>query len=130
MHNLPLYVDLLFKYRSKTNTSKETITKDHEFNIFQNGYLSRLGPYVSPIIPVGFRDWLSQRMTASLRASGPNVTYSDTVFGGVTVRVFADKQEGKDAAKRPAIVFYHGGGWSGGSVGKCHWYGVHSTLVW
>ncbi|XP_030828809.1 neutral cholesterol ester hydrolase 1-like [Strongylocentrotus purpuratus] len=48
-----------------------------------------------------------------------SIPYTDTVLDGVPVRIFAvSKPEGR-TDKRPAIVFYHGGGWVMGSpVGK------------
>ena len=73
--------------------------------------------YSSPFIPVGIAEWLDDRARASLRESGPNVPYRDAVFDRVQVRIFADEPAGEQSVKRPAIVFYHGGGFVHGSPG-------------
>ena len=82
--------------------------------------MTALGSYMAPFIPGGFSNWLDHCFRESLRAGYgiPNVTYSDATFGRVPVRIFAGKQEGENSAKRPAIVFFHGGGWAYGNIGE------------
>ncbi|XP_038051232.1 neutral cholesterol ester hydrolase 1-like [Patiria miniata] len=72
------------------------------------------------IMPERLSAWLAPKIAESMRSSGPNVSYEDTTYGGVPVRVFDDQRDGEKAAKRPAIVFYHGGGWRMGNVDMYH----------
>ena len=44
--------------------------------------------------------------------------YYDAKFDGVRVRVYEPAEDVKTTSKRAGIVFYHGGGWAVGSVGK------------
>ncbi|XP_022102074.1 arylacetamide deacetylase-like isoform X2 [Acanthaster planci] len=82
--------------------------------------LAPLESYFATFIPDGVRAWFVAVINDVHRSLGPNVTFTDTTFGGVPVRVFADKQDSKEAGKRPAIVFIHGGGWTLGSVDLFH----------
>ena len=61
---------------------------------------------------------LDERFRPGMREKGPNVPYTDTEFDGVLVRVFDDQKTGEISTKRPAIVFYHGGGWRLGHIGE------------
>ncbi|XP_038051239.1 neutral cholesterol ester hydrolase 1-like [Patiria miniata] len=72
------------------------------------------------VLPTGINDWLDERSRANARAAGPRVPYTDTVFDRVPVRIFADEPAGGKTDKRPAIVYYHGGGWIRGSVDSYH----------
>lgn len=49
------------------------------------------------------------------------MTYKTTPDGPLTVDVFAP--EGEQARPRPAILFFHGGGWTGGAPGQFHPFG-------
>ncbi|XP_038051226.1 neutral cholesterol ester hydrolase 1-like [Patiria miniata] len=86
--------------------------------------ISHLFPVTSrlaSIMPEGeVKTWLDTFLVGAMRSSGPNVTYRDTTYGGVPVRVFDDQHDGEKAAKRPAIVYYHGGGWILGRVDLYH----------
>ena len=62
--------------------------------------------------------YLDERSRPGMREKGPNVPYTDTMFDGVLVRVFDDQKTGEISTKRPAIVFYHGGGWRFGHIGE------------
>ncbi|XP_071798441.1 neutral cholesterol ester hydrolase 1-like [Asterias amurensis] len=63
---------------------------------------------------------LDERFRPGMREKGPNVPYTDTEFDGVLVRVFDDQKTGEISTKRPAIVFYHGGGWRLGHIDMQH----------
>ncbi|XP_038050206.1 neutral cholesterol ester hydrolase 1-like [Patiria miniata] len=78
------------------------------------------GHYVGMFLPCGLVDWLDERFRANARASEPGVPYRDAVFDRVQVRIFAaEPAEGK-TDKRPAIVFYHGGGFVSGHIDVYH----------
>ena len=69
------------------------------------------------------KEILDKRSRENMRSAGPKVPYVDRVFAGVPVRVYADDQAGENASKRPGIVYFHGGGWRYGHVGKYRKYG-------
>ncbi len=75
-----------------------------------------LGNYV----PSTVAKYLDERSRPGMREKGPNVTYTDTMFDGVLVRVFDDQKAEEISTKRPAIVFYHGGGWRLGHLDLHH----------
>ncbi|XP_038050205.1 neutral cholesterol ester hydrolase 1-like [Patiria miniata] len=79
-----------------------------------------LSPYGMKALPTGLVDWLDERFRAHSRASEPRVPYRDAVFDRVPVRIFADEPAGEKTDKRPAIVFYHGGGFVSSSVDMHH----------
>ncbi|XP_038051238.1 neutral cholesterol ester hydrolase 1-like [Patiria miniata] len=70
--------------------------------------------------PTGLNQWLEEKSAAASRAAGPRVPYGEAVFDRVPVRIFADEPAGAKKAKRPAIVYYHGGGFIRGSVDNHH----------
>ncbi|XP_038051235.1 neutral cholesterol ester hydrolase 1-like [Patiria miniata] len=74
----------------------------------------------TPLVPTRINNWLEERYRANKRAISPRVPYTDTVLDGVPVRIFADEQTGGKTDTRPAIVFYHGGGWVMGSPDMYH----------
>ncbi|XP_022102052.1 neutral cholesterol ester hydrolase 1-like isoform X2 [Acanthaster planci] len=71
-------------------------------------------------MPKRLSAWFAAKVEEARVSGGPNITFTDTTYGGVLVRVFADKPDGENAAKRPAIVYYHGGGWTRGNIKFYH----------
>ncbi|XP_038076402.1 neutral cholesterol ester hydrolase 1-like [Patiria miniata] len=79
-----------------------------------------ISDYGMMALPTGINDWLDERSRADSRASEPRVPYRDAVFDRVPVRIFADEPVGGETDKRPAIVFFHGGGFISCSVDVHH----------
>ncbi|XP_022102027.1 neutral cholesterol ester hydrolase 1-like [Acanthaster planci] len=80
----------------------------------------RLQYVLKLVTPIGINEWFDERAREDSRAAGPNVPYTDAVFDRVPVRIFTDEPVGGMTAKRPAIVYFHGGGWIRGSVDGYH----------
>ncbi|XP_038051236.1 neutral cholesterol ester hydrolase 1-like [Patiria miniata] len=72
----------------------------------------------TPLIPTRINDWLDERYRANQRAAG--FGYRDELFDGVQVRILNAHPAGGKTDKRPAIVFYHGGGWIMGDTDMYH----------
>ncbi|XP_022102069.1 neutral cholesterol ester hydrolase 1-like [Acanthaster planci] len=83
-------------------------------------HVARINMRLTSIIPEGLSAWVGSVILETGKSTGPNVFYEDTTYGGVPVRVFNNKQDGEKAAKRPAILYYHGGGWTFGSIDMYH----------
>ncbi|XP_022102065.1 neutral cholesterol ester hydrolase 1-like isoform X2 [Acanthaster planci] len=82
--------------------------------------LIMVGVALEPYTPKILKKIFDKGSRESMRAAGPNVPYADTTFDGVPVRVYSDEQMGKNACKRPGIVYFHGGGWRYGHVDMAH----------
>ncbi|KAK2870200.1 hypothetical protein QQF64_021841 [Cirrhinus molitorella] len=48
--------------------------------------------------------------------SSPTVRVTEAFFGGVEARVFESTAEGKEQSLKRGVVYYHGGGWTVGSI--------------
>ncbi|XP_022101994.1 uncharacterized protein LOC110985339 [Acanthaster planci] len=79
-----------------------------------------LRPYIKWWTPTGLDQWLDEMTRANYREGRPKVPYWEAVFDRVPVRIFAvEPAEGK-TSKRPAIVYYHGGGFIHRNVDTYH----------
>ncbi|XP_071798594.1 neutral cholesterol ester hydrolase 1-like [Asterias amurensis] len=76
--------------------------------------------FLGDYFPSTMAKYLDERSRPGMREKGPNVPYTNTEFDGVLVRVFDDQKTGQISTKRPAIVFYHGGGWRLGHIDMHH----------
>ncbi|XP_022102021.1 neutral cholesterol ester hydrolase 1-like [Acanthaster planci] len=83
---------------------------DSPWEVRKASYELMLHVYVDPFLPTGLNEWLHEKMRTHARARGPSVPYRDAVFDRVQVRIFVDDAPGGKTSKRPAIVYYHGGG--------------------
>ena len=74
--------------------------------------MTQLPRFVVMIVLVGM-GWLSQAQAEGMRPDG-KITYKTVGDVELELDVF-EPQDWKDADQRPAIIFFFGGGWSGGN---------------
>ena len=70
--------------------------------------------------PAIFRRILKATHASAELETHPNVTFYDTIFEDVPVRMYSPVSASatRVTSGRPAIVTFHGGGWTIGSIGS------------